>query len=269
MKSLTTDIKLFFRQSLLIAKKDFKYLTLSPLFFAWTGISFIFLSYTFPRDLFRFAASYAMPSFGQAAQQGKNIHFDVFVAHISYINLILLFAVPVLAMKVLAEEKRNRTFDLLMTSPLSSLQIILGKYVALVTTLSVFLLFSLIYPLSIEAFTDIPKGPLLSSYIGLLLLASLYSSVCLFASSLSQSLFLSAFIGMILNITLWFISPQQGQDFSSPLQASIMDYLSLSQHLTNFIKGSFVLNSFTFFIVIILLFLFLVFKSVEITRWRS
>ena len=243
-------------------------MALSPLFFGWAGISFIFLSYNFPRDLFRFAMSYAMPVFGQNPDQGRNIHFDVFVAHISYINLIFLFSIPVLGMKLLAEEKRNRTFDLLMTSPLSSLQMILGKYFALLLLLSLFLLFSLIYPLSTGFFAEIPMGPLVSSYIGLFLLASVYSAICLFASSLSQSLFLSAFIGMILNIGLWFIS-QQGQSSSSSVWSSVMDYMSLSAHLTNFIKGSLVINSVVFFLSLIVFFLFLVFKSVEFIRWRS
>ena len=268
MKTFLNDIKLFFKQTTLIAGKDFKYLVFSPLFFCFTGISFIFLSYIFPRDLFRFAASYIMPTFGQNSDQGRNIHFDVFVAHISYINLILLFAVPILAMKLLAEEKRNRTFDLLMTSPLSSLQMVLGKYLSLLMLLAVFLFFSLIYPLSTAFFTSIPIAPLFSSYLGLFLLASVYASTCLFASSLTNSLFLSAFIGMILNIGLWFIS--QGQETNSnALLSSVMEYLSLSQHLTNFIKGSLVINSFVFFFSLIVFFLFLVFKTVEITRWRS
>ena len=240
------DIKIFFKQTNLIAGKDFKYLVLSPLFFVWTGVSFIFLSYIFPRDLFRFAMSYALPVFGQNPDQGRNIHFDVFVAHISYINLIFLFAIPVLGMKLLAEEKRNNTFDLLMTSPLSSLQMVLGKYLSLLMALSLFLLFSLVYPLSTGFFTNIPLGPLFSSYLALFFLAGVYSATSLFASSLSSSLFLSAFIGMILNIGLWFLS-MQGQEAGSSLFTQIMDYLSLSQHLTNFIKGSLVINSFVFF----------------------
>lgn len=267
MQTLLNDIRLFWKQTSLMARKDFKYLVFSPLFFTWMGISFIFLSYTFPRDLLRFAMSYAMPAFGQGAQQ-RNIHFDVFVAHISYINLILLFAVPILGMKLLAEEKRNRTFDLLMTSPLSSFQMVLGKYLALLAVLTLFLFLSLIYPISTGFFTEVPFGPLVSSYLGLFLLAGVYGSTCLLASSLSQSLFLSAFIGMILNIGLWFIS-QQGQNFSSSLATHIMDYLSFSQHLTNFIKGSLVVSSFVFFLSLIVFFLFLVFKVVEITRWRS
>ena len=250
----------------LIAKKDFKSLLLSPLFFVWAGVSFVFVSYIFPRDLFRFAMSYAMPAFGGAGQE-RNIHFDVFVAHVSYMNLILLLSIPVLGMKLLAEEKQNRTFDLLMTSPLSSLQMILGKYLALLCLVSVFLFCSLLYPLSTAFFTEIPLGPLFSSYLGLFFLVSLYSAVALFASSLSSSLFLSAFIGMILNIGLWFIS-QQG-DGGASIMAHVMSYLSISTHLTNFIKGSISTSSILFFLTVVIFFLFLVFKSVEFIRWRS
>ena len=251
----------------LITKKDFKSLLWSPLFFVWAGISFVFLSYIFPRDLFRFAMSYAMPAFGGGGSQERNIHFDVFVAHISYMNLILLLSIPVLGMKLLAEEKQNRTFDLLMTSPLSSLQMVLGKYLALLSLVSVFLFFSLLYPLSTAFFTEIPLGPLFSSYLGLFLLVGLYSAIALFASSLSDSLFLSAFIGMILNIGLWSVFQQGGAGAS--LSASVMSYLSLSSHLTSFIKGSISISSVLFFLIGVVFFLFLVFKSVEFIRWRA
>ena len=266
MKDLKQEIKTFFKQMFLITNKDLKSLFVSPLFFVWAGISFVFLSYIFPRDLFRFAMSYAMPAFGGGNQE-RNIHFDVFVAHISYMNLILLLSIPVLGMKLIAEEKQNHTFDLLMTSPLSSLQMVLGKYLALLSLVSVFLFFSLLYPLSTAFFTEIPLGPLFSSYLGLFLLVGLYSAIALFASSLSHSLFLSAFIGMILNIGLWFVS-QQGEPGTS-LLAGMMSYLSLSSHLTNFIKGSISTSSVLFFLTVIVFFLFLVFKSVEFIRWRA
>jgi len=267
MKSLRQSQKLFFKQMSLMAQKDFKSLFLSPLFFVWAGVSFVLLSYIFPRDLFRFAMSYAMPALGPGGDQGRNIHFEVFAAHISYMNLILLLSIPVLGMKLLAEEKQNRTFDLLMTSPLSSLQMILGKYFALLLLVFLFLFLSLLYPLSTAFFSEIPLGPLFSSYLGLFLLAGLYSAVALFASSLSRSLFLSAFIGTILNIGLWFIS-QQGEQASS-LGADIMAYLSLSTHLTHFIKGSIPTSSLVFFLTVIVFFLYLVFKSVEFIRWRA
>ncbi len=267
MKDFFTDIKMFFRQSKVIGVRDFWQLLMSPLFYVFVGLSCIFLSYVFPRDLFRFASSYIVPAFQQGMNQERNIHFEVFVSHISYINLIFLFCVPVLAMKLLSEEKKNRTYDLLMTAPVSTLQIVMGKYVALLSILTIFLLITLIYPLSTAFLTDIPAGPLLSSYIGLFLLTAVYASIGLFTSSLTSSLFLSVFIGIILNISLWFIS--QGQEFSNPILTSVMEYLSLSQHLTNFIKGSLVINSFTFFFSFIVFFLFLVYKVIEFSRWRS
>ena len=267
MKNFIQDMKLFFRQSTVIAVRDFLQLLVSPLFYVFAGLSCIFLSYVFPRDLFRFASAYIMPAFQQGAGPARNIHFEVFVAHISYINLVLLFCVPILAMKLLSEEKKNRTYDLLMTAPVSSLQIVIGKYLALMSILTIFLLITLIYPLSTTFVTDIPVGPLVSSYIGLFLLTGVYAAIGLFTSSLTGSLFLSVFIGIILNIALWFIS--QGQEFSSPALTSVMEYLSLSQHLTNFIKGSLVINSFTFFLSFTIFFLFLVYKVIEFSRWRS
>ena len=266
MKALLSEIRFFFRQSFLVAKKDFLSLLLSPLFFVWSGISFVLLSYVFPRDLFRFAQSYSMPMYGQNPQQGANIHFDVFVNHISFINLILILSVPVLGMRLLAEEKQNRTFDLLMSSPLSSLQILLGKYFALLLLLFVFLFFSFTYPLSTGFFTEIPLGSLLSSYLGLLLLCGLYTAISLFASSLSASLFLSAFVGLILNIGMWFLSQSSG---GAGFWMEFMNYLSLSVHLTHFIKGSVLISSVVFFLSWIIFFLFLIFKSIEWTRWRA
>jgi len=267
MTSFLKEIQLFISQSKVIATRDFKQLLFSPLFYVFSGLSCIFLSYVFPRDLFRFASSYMMPMFQQGGGQGRNIHFEVFIAHISYINLILLFCVPVLAMKLLSEEKKNRTYDLLMTAPVSSLQIVLGKYLALILILLLFLLITLVYPLSTTFVTDIPSGPLWTSYIGLFLLTAVYASVGLFTSALTGSLFLCVFIGIILNISLWFIS--QGQEFSNPIIRSVMEYLSVSQHLTNFVKGSLVINSFTFFFTLIVFFLFLVYKVLEFSRWRS
>ena len=261
-------IKMFFRQTFLITWADFKQLALHPLFFLALGVCCVFISYLFPRELMQFASSYVVPAFQQHAGQTRNIHFDVFVPHVSLINLLLLFLVPALSMKLLAEEKKNKTFDLLMTVPLSSFQIVLGKYFALVLTLILFLAVTMAYPLSTVFFTDIPKGPFFTTFLGLFLLALVYASVGLFASSLTASVMLSMIMGIIFNISIWFIS--QGRDFSNnPIFQSVMEYLSLSEHFVNFIKGSLVISSFVFFFSYILFFLFLVYKVIEFSRWRS
>ena len=261
-------VKFFVRQTFVIAWRDFSQIGISPLFFSLTGLFCGFLSYVFPRELFRFADSYAMPAFQQFGGQEKNIHFAVFVSHVSLINLLLLFCVPALTMKLLAEERKNRTFDLLMTAPISSFHIVAGKYLALLGLVFCFLTITSLYPLMVAVFpAEIPFGPLLASYIGLFFLAALYAATGLFASSLTGSAFLSVIIGVILNIALWFIS--QGQDFSdNPLFTSIMEYLSLGSHLTSFIKGSLTVSSFVFFTSSVFFFLFLVYRVIEFGRWR-
>ena len=264
-------LKFFLRQTLVIAFRDFYQTGLrSPLFFSLTGFFCVFLSYVFPRELFQFASAYVQPAFhqGMGGGQGRNIHFAVFVSHISLINLLLLFCVPALAMKLLAEEKKNRTFDLLMTAPVSSLHIVAGKYLALLALTACFLAVTLLYPLMTALFpVEIPFGPLTASYIGLFLLAALYCAVGLFASSLTGSAVLSVIIGVILNIALWFIS--QGQDFSNnPIFTSVMEYLSLGRHLTSFIQGGLTVSSLVFFLSGVSFFLFLVYRVIEFERWR-
>ena len=267
MKELLKELKLFWNQSQVIAWQDFKRIGLSPFFFATLSLSFIFLSYLFPRELFKFASSYIVPAFQQGPSQG-NIHYAVFVPHVSYINLLLLFFIPALSMKLLSEEKKNHTFDLLMTAPLSSLHIVIGKYFALLMILIFFLLMTSIYPFSTAFFTEIPMGPLLTSYLGLFLLSATYAAAGLFGASLTSSSVLGVIMGVILNISLWFIS--QGRDFSDqPIFLAVMEYLSLGSHLTNFVKGSLVISSFVFFFSCILFFLFLVYKVIEFSRWRS
>ena len=261
-------VKMFFRQTFIITWTDFKQLALHPLFFLALGLCCIFISYFFPRELSQFASSYAAPAFQQVSGQSKNIHFDVFWPHISLINLLLLFLIPAFAMKLLAEEKKNKTFDLLMTVPLSSLQIVLGKYMALLLTLVLFLAVTMAYPLSTALFTDIPIGPFFTSYLGLFLLTAVYAAAGLFASSLTASVMLSMIMGVIFNISLLLVS--HGKDFSdNPTFQSVMEYISLSEHFLNFIKGSLVISSFVFFFSCILFFLFLVYKVIEFSRWRS
>lgn len=261
-------MKMFFRQILLIAWTDFKQLALHPLFLSALGLCCLIISYLFPRALFDFASSYVMPTFQQDPNRTGNIHFDVFQNHIALVNMLLLFLTPPLSIKFLVEEKKNNTFDLLMTAPLSSLQIVIGKYLGLLLTLLCFLSVTILYPLSTVFVTEIPLGPFVTSWIGFFLLTAVYAAIGLFASSLTVSVILSVIMGWIFNFSIWFIS--QGRDFSThPVFQSIMEYLSLHEHLMNFLKGNLVLSSFVFFFSCIIFFLFLVYKVIEFSRWRS
>ena len=264
MKDQVEKGLIFFRPVFLVAKRDFRHLFLSPLFFIWAGVSCILLSFVFLRALFFFSDMYSSIQSGP----GGNIHEALFSPYISFVHVILIFSLPALSMKLLAEEKQNHTFDLLMTSPLSSLQMVLGKYAALLSSLALFLGFAFFYPLSSAFFADLSWGTLFGSWTGVFLLSAVYGAAGLLASSLSASLFLSAFVSLILNIGILVVF-QRDSLTGIPLPEAVLDYLALDLHFDRFLEGSFSLSSFVFFFCLIIFFIFLVFKSVEITRWRS
>ena len=110
-----------------IAWKDIKNLLTSPLFFIIAGLCTVLWSYTFIRNIMQFAESSRQ---NMGTEGGMNLQREVFMLHISQINLLFVFVVPALTMRLLAEEKRLRTYDLLLTSPVTATDIAVGKFLA-------------------------------------------------------------------------------------------------------------------------------------------
>ncbi len=98
-----------------------------------------------------------------------NIHYGVFLRELSYLNLLLIFVVPALTMKLFAEEKKLRTFDLLLTSPVTSLQIVLGKYFAALGAVAGLVILALLYPLATATIAKINWVPLFIAFLGIFL----------------------------------------------------------------------------------------------------
>lgn len=253
------------RATLTLAWKDLRNLILSPMFYVIAGLCSVLWSYSYMRNLVEFAEQsrvYMQPGM----DSGLNLQRAVFLPHISQINLLFVFVVPALTMRLLAEEKRMRTYDLLLTSPISATEIALGKFLAGLGSVGALTLVSLLYPLATRLVAAYPMGPLLAAYLGVFLVAGTYVAVGLFASSLTESVLLSVVLGLIFNILLWFIS--QGSGNGGGLMASVLEYMSLGQHFLNFILGAIKLSSLVFLMSLIVLFVFLTQRVVESSRWR-
>lgn len=254
------------RAILTLAGKDLKNLLSSPLFFIIAGLCTVLWSYSYMRNLLEFAEQskmYMQPGM----DSGMNIQRGVFLAHISQINLLFVFVVPALTMRLLAEEKRLHTYDLLLTSPISAAQIAIGKFLAGLGTVAALTLISFLYPLFTRLVAEYPFAPLLSAYLGVLLVSAAYVAVGLFASSLTESIVLSVIMALIFNILLWFISQGSG-GISNPMISAVLEYLSLGQHFLNFILGVIKLKSVVFMLSLIGLFVFLTQRVIESSRWR-
>ena len=180
-----------------------------------------------------------------------------------------LFIPPIITMRLLAEEKRSGTIELLMTAPVSDVQVVLSKYFGAMA----FYLFlwapSLLYIIIIKRFGGIPdNGVIIASYTGIFLLGSSLISVGLFTSSLSDNQIVAAVTALVLNLLIFFVPMLSLVVEWSPVR-HVLDQLWIWKHfLETFSKG--VIDSFhlVFYLGLTVFFLFLAVRSLEARKWR-
>lgn len=252
------------KPTLAIAWRDFRSLFLSPMMYLILGFCAVLMSFFYLRNIIVFAARSRMVMPGQP---GPSLQIDLFAQHISLVHLLLILVTPVMTMRLLAEEKRMKTFDLLLTSPITATEIAVGKYLAGLYSVLVLILISLLYPLGTGFIAQFQMAPLLSAYLGLILVVSIYVAVGLFASSLTESVVLSVVLGWILNLLVFFVGQAAG-NYSDPFWSPILEHLSMAEHFYSFILGTIRTKSLIFFVSISALFVFLTQRVIESSRWR-
>lgn len=251
-----------------IAGKDLRSVFFSPLFYVIGGLCTVVWSILYIIGIQEFAAKSQMNMMQTHGEgQGLNLHYEVFARHISLVNFIMILAVAALTMRLFAEEKKQRTFDLLLTSPVTATQIVLGKFLAGMLAAWALIGISFLYPASIGFFAEFDWGPLASSYIGLMLLTAAYVAVGMFASSLTESAVLAVVMSLIFSVGIWFVGA--GTDvMDNPIWVAVFEHLSVGQHFVNFIRGGISTASMVFFLSVIFLYCFLTQRVVESSRWR-
>lgn len=251
-----------------LAKKEFRGFVTGPTFFIVLAMMTTVMTWMYPIHLrmFRDMADNAMFSMGAPSQQ-FNIHYGLFLRHLSYVNLLLILIVPALTMRLFAEEKKLRTFDLLLTSPVSSWQIVLGKYFAALGVLFLLLLAAFMYPAATALFADVQWGPLLAAFGGIFLVAAVYAAMDVFCSSLTESAIIAFVMAIILNVSIWFVGVGVEVVDSSWARA-MFEHISLNSHLSAMVEGTIRSSSLIFFLSAAFFFCFLAERVVESSRWR-
>lgn len=252
-----------------IFRKEFAGFFKSPLFYFLSFMMTILLSVLFSISLDKFSqtSSNAMMQFGMQPQL-LNIHYSVFLPHLSIINLIFIFLIPALTMKLISEEKKVRTFDLLLTSPISSVSIVLGKYLAAVVTIFGLIVVAFIYPLIARRVFEFSWGPTLVAAAGIFLVAAVYTAMNLFASSLTENGLIAFVLSIIFNLSIWFVGALN-ESFDGPFIKPFLEHISLNNHLAGLIEGTVRTNGLVFFFSLIFLFCFLTERVIESSRWRA
>lgn len=181
-------------------------------------------------------------------------------------SIIVLLLMSLLTMRLIAEEKKLGTIELLMTAPIRDSELVIGKYVGSVLVMLSMFVFTLYYPLILVIFGDPDLGPIFSGYLGLILLGSSALAVGMFASSLTSNQIVSAVVGGGILLGLWFLG-----SIASLLPSTIgstVAYFSSANYLPDFVRGIIDTRGIIYYLSITALFLFLAVRSLENSRWN-
>jgi ABC-2 type transport system permease protein len=179
--------------------------------------------------------------------------------------VILLLVAPALTMRLLAEEQRSGTIELLLTAPVRDWEVVVGKFLASLALFLVMVALTLYYPMILITFGNPDLGVLAASYIGVILIGAAFLSLGLLASSLTQNQVVAAMISFGLILSLWLIGFLSGVVTGS--SADIIDYLSIVAHYGDFMKGVVSSKDVIYYLSIVGGALFLATRSLETRRW--
>ena len=179
--------------------------------------------------------------------------------------IILLFFTPVLTMKLFAEERKSGTIELLLTSPITDGQVVLGKFLASWTLLLIMLGLTLFFPLLAQRFGPLDSGVLLSGYFGVILIGSSFLALGVLMSSMCKNQLVAALTSFGILITLWVIGSLSSQYGAV---GEFLSYLSLLEHYDDFTRGVILLKDVIYYMSFTAVCLFATFKSIESSKWR-
>jgi len=180
-------------------------------------------------------------------------------------NLVLMLFAAALAMRLIAEEKKLGTWELLLTAPLRDTEVVLGKFLGSLGMLVSMLALTLYFPLLLWIFGDPDGGPILTGYFGLFLLGAASLSIGLFASSVTSNQIVAAVVAGGILAVLYFIG--WAGDGITGAVGDILSYISLSSHFPAFVTGIIDTSAIIYYLSVTALFLFLTIRSVETGRW--
>lgn len=249
---------------LTIARREIAVFLTSSLFYL---MCFVFLLITgfMHWSSVRYFAEYS----GQAAMMGgmEYTFNDVFEQSFQSWEVILTFLVPLMTMRLVAEERRAHTLELLLAAPASTWEIVFGKFVAALTVFMIMIGLTAAYPLILGQLTFVDPGPILTTYLGFLLMGAGFVSLGLLASSLTDSQTVAALLGfgglLFLFLLSWLSSTATGGESGFGV-----GYFSVLERMTSFTKGIIRSQDVVYWVTFTFFFLLATHQRVESLRYR-
>jgi ABC-2 type transport system permease protein len=196
-----------------------------------------------------------------------NVNEEVIRPLLSNVSVIGLFLIPIITMRLFAEEKRTGTIELLATSPVSDVEVILGKWLSAMVMYASMLLLTALNFLFVFRYGHPDWKPLVIGYLGLLLQAGALLAIGTFISTLTKNQIIAGAVTFGVCLLLWVLEWVSG--YETATWARVMSYMSVITHFESFAKGLLDPKDAFFFVTLIFFALFLTARSLESLRWRS
>ncbi len=182
-------------------------------------------------------------------------------------SIIILFFLPAITMRLFSEEKKSGTIELLMTSPITQTQTILGKFLAGCSLYAVMIFLTIPFVVILFLYGDPEVGPVITGYLGMLLFGFSFVAIGLVISSLTENQIISAIATFGVLLLLWVIDWMAA--YTGPTLGAVFTYVSVIDHLDDFAKGLINSQDVIFYLSLIGFALFLTYSSMESLRWRE
>jgi ABC-2 type transport system permease protein len=251
---------------LTLAQKELRAYFVSPIAYVLLVFFALLFGYFYASSI-SFVVQLSMGQFGTGGPQIVNINEFMIRPLFGNTAVVLLFMLPMLTMRSFAEEKRSGTIELLLTSPLTDFQIIIGKFLGAMALYALMLSLTLIHIGVLFWYGEPEWGPVFSGYLGLLLMGGSFISIGLAISSMTKNQIVAGVSTFAVLLLFWIINWMG--DASGTTTQSVLAYLSILEHFDDFSKGVIDTTHLTYYVSFITLGLFLTAKSMEVARWNG
>lgn len=253
----------FINMILAIAKREFRSMFLSPLAWVILTVVQVILAWSFFTSIDVF---FSIQADLTTLKNAPGVTDLVVSPLFEVASIILLMVTPLLTMRLISEEKRNKTMSLLLSAPVSITEIVLGKYLGLLFFILTMLFLIVLMPLSLSMGTELDYAKLFSGAFGLFLMLAAFSAAGLFMSSLTDNPMIAAISTFGVLLLLWMININS---VSASGGENILAYLSLHTHFTALLRGILNSSDIAYFLLFISGFIVLAIRQLETQRLQA
>ena len=251
---------------LAIAQKELKAYFASPIAYVIIGLFALVFGFFYYIGVGIFIQQSAQ-MMGLQGSPAQNVNEQVIRPMFLNASVILLFVLPMITMRTYSEEKRSGTIELLLTSPLTDVQIIMGKFLGALALYAAMLAVTLIHVGVLFALGNPEWKPVATGYLGLLLMGGSFIAIGLLISSFTRNQIIAVMGTFAVVLLGWIIN--WASTLAGPRGREILDYMGITNHLEDFTRGVVDTKHVIYYVSLIAFALFLTARSVDSERWRG